>query len=164
MLKDMQRLIRKAVFSTGGRTLLEEDLHDIVQDVNAKLLANPDAFDASRSTKSTFVYTVAMNATLDAMRTMKRRPRPEQLGELEYADPSEDALTLMLRHEQQHTVRLAISTLTEDEQTFLAASMDDAFNIQLYAKQHRLSTDAVYVRKWRLMQKLKAAVRNQQPA
>jgi RNA polymerase sigma-70 factor (ECF subfamily) len=156
-------IIRSAVVRTGHRAFTEEDLNDLVQDVYAKLLTRLDRFDPARSTVTTFLFTVAKNLTLDAMRTKARRPQTEPLDDVVAVD-DEAAFERILRNEQEESIREAIGQLSEAEQLFAAEFLSDTFDLGAYAKRHSITADAVYLRKFRLTQKLRQLLCNRSAA
>jgi RNA polymerase sigma factor (sigma-70 family) len=159
MLKDVQRIIRSTVARTG-RFLTSEDREDIVQSVNEKLVTHQlDRFDKKRAQLTTFVYIVARTTTLDVMRTRSRQPAMSELRPSDSVS-TEDALTLMIRHEQAQVLREVIASLSDEDRTFALLCMTDGFDMARYAKQHGLTKDAVYVRKFRLLKKIGSLARN----
>ena len=103
----------KAFLMKGGAG--EQMAEECVQEVMATLWQKAHMFDASRASVSTWIYTIARNKKIDAIRR-QRRPEPEDLPWGPEAEPDqEDVVSL-----QQESDRLAkaIAELPE-KQKFL---------------------------------------------
>lgn len=158
-IAEFQPQIRAAIRRTAPM-LGEDEVNDMVQQVNEKLLRKLPSYDKDRASMSTFAFTVARSTTLDAMRHRQRQPQPIQLELDDHHLECDDALAVIMRQEQEQVVRSVISELPNDEYRFAIACMADDFDIGAYAAELGISRETLYVRKHRLMQKIGTALRN----
>lgn len=98
-----------------------QDAEDAVQDTLLSAWQNLDGFE-ERSSVRTWLYRIATNRCLNALRTAKRRPakewdineieppEPTRLSEVVWLEPYPDALIPEASYEQQETISLAFMT------------------------------------------------------
>jgi RNA polymerase sigma-70 factor (ECF subfamily) len=98
-----------------------QDAEDAVQDTLLSAWQNLAGFE-QRATLRTWLYRIATNRCLNALRTMKRRPavpwnvpgieppEPTRLGEIVWLEPYPDALLPEARYEESENISLAFVT------------------------------------------------------
>ena len=89
---------------------------ECVQEVMATVWNTAHLFDPSRASASTWIFTIARNKKIDAIRKQKR-PEPEDLGWGPEHEPDQEAVIGL----QQETAKLgqAIATLPEKQRSLL---------------------------------------------
>lgn len=73
-----------------------------------------------------------------------------------------DAPVSLIKEEQNETLRLVMNRLTHSEREFCRLIMVEGLNPEQISKKLRISIDYFYVRKKRLIEKLRSMVRNEQ--
>ena len=176
-IAEYQNLIKTVVWRMAGTALTTADIHDVVQDVNLRLL-DPDRspeFDPTRGAKSALIGSMARSMAIDALR---RRGRMIPISDLTYqgddgsesscedsidalhqADPlheiQNDAISTMLREEQRDELSNIIKQLSPDDQHFILICVRDDYDNDAYAERLGVKPVALRVRKTRLADKLK---------
>ncbi|WP_099827134.1 sigma-70 family RNA polymerase sigma factor [Oceaniglobus indicus] len=108
--------VKGFLMGSGASESLAEEC---AQEVMATLWHKAHLFDPKRAAVSTWIYTIARNKRIDAIRK-QRRPEPEDLPWGPEADPApEDAIAL-----QQETERLktALDTLPETQRALIQSA------------------------------------------
>lgn len=98
--------------SGAGETLAEE----CTQEVMATLWTKAHMFDPSRASVSTWIFTIARNRKIDAIRR-QRRPEPEDLPWGPQAEPDQDDV-LTLQKESEKLAR-ALAELPEKQRELI---------------------------------------------
>lgn len=105
--------VKAFLMKSGTSEALAEEC---VQDVMTTLWQKSHMFDPSRASAATWIFTIARNRKIDALRK-QRRPEPEDLGWGPESEPDqEDVMSL-----QQESERLveALGTLPEKQRTLI---------------------------------------------
>ena len=98
--------------SGAAESLAEE----CTQDVMATLWTKAHMFDPSRASASTWVFTIARNKKIDAIRKM-RRPEPEDLSWGPEAEPDQEDV-MSMRQEGDRLIK-AIKALPEKQRDLI---------------------------------------------
>ena len=98
--------------SGAGESMADE----CTQDVMATLWTKAHLFDPSRASASTWVFTIARNKKIDALRKM-RRPEPEELTWGPTAEP--DAEDVMALRQEGAKLSKAIAALPEKQRVLI---------------------------------------------
>ncbi len=174
-LLKFQGLIRAVVTNVAGQTLDRNDLQDIIQETNLKVLTN--TFDPNRGSMAGWVSTIAHNQAVSALRRWNRHAKPASdalesaesgssdpdasdaavyLGDLDMADPaSTDILHILSRERLKGKIESVIGQLDDDDLHFLLISLKEGFSYEAYARELGTSEVALRVRKHRLAQQLR---------
>jgi RNA polymerase sigma factor (sigma-70 family) len=163
MLTKYQGLIRSMVLKIAGRQVTSDDVDDLVSSINVELLDRKlAAYVPGKGMElTTYVGMIAKRFTIDAMRKNKERTGgAEDVREEEISDISSNALTLLLRKEQQSRVRHAIEQLPDREKELICAMMEDGFTTETYAAANGMTPNAVYILRCRSLKRLKGLLRN----
>lgn len=171
-IEKFQGLIFKTVYGVVGASVDRADVEDIVQDVNLHLMTKiPEQYDPSRGELSTFIHTITRNLTIDYLRG---RPwvRCTSLDEYstngddgtEYqeqlaVDPGLDALSALIKYEQEQRLAAAIKELEPEDRLFLKLVLSDDFDTESYAAKRGITAVAVRVRKSRIADKLRTLIK-----
>lgn len=172
MIEKFQGLIFKTVYGVVGTSVDRADVEDIVQDVNLHLMTKiPEQYDAARGELSTFIHTVARNLTIDYLRgrpwvrcsSLDEQSTSNEDG-TEYfdhvaVDPGMDALTMLIRHEQEQRLTAAIKELEPEDRLFLKLVLSDDFDTESYAEKRGITAVAVRVRKSRIADKIRTLIK-----
>lgn len=105
--------VKSFLMKSGASASLSEE---VTQEVMATLWHKADLFDPARASVSTWIFTIARNRKIDALRK-QRRPEPEDLTWGPEAEPDqEDVITL-----QQETEKLghALAGLPEKQRELI---------------------------------------------
>ena len=105
--------VKAFLMKSGAAESLAEEC---TQDVMATLWTKAHMFDASRASASTWVFTIARNKKIDAIRKM-RRPEPEELSWGPEAEPDQ-ADVLSMRQEGDQLIK-AIKALPEKQRDLI---------------------------------------------
>lgn len=175
-LLKVQHVIRSVVFKVAGHSLDKNDLQDILQEVNLRVLSG--GYDPARGTMAAWVSYIAHNKAIDALRRWSRRAKPASdamdqateggagdedalansngIGDIEMADPhTEDILQALTRERMTGKIESVIGQLASDDLHFLLISLKSDFSYEDYAKDLGTSDVALRVRKHRLVEKLR---------
>ena len=105
--------VKSFLIRSGASNSMAEDC---AQEVMATVWLKAHLFDPSRASVSTWIFTIARNKNIDALRK-QRRPEPEDLTWGPESEPeAADILTLQQETEQ---LRLAMSALPDAQQALL---------------------------------------------
>ena len=96
----------------AGETLAEE----CTQEVMATLWQKAHLFDPSRASVSTWIYTIARNRKIDALRR-QRRPEPEELPWGPEAEP--DQADVMTLQQESEKLAMALKQLPEKQRKLI---------------------------------------------
>ncbi len=168
MLAEYQKLIKTIVWRIAGHSLTKDDIDDVVQEVNLRLLdpaRRPD-HDPARGEVSAWIGTMARSMSIDALRKHGRMlpssdvldDDREEPGE-SLVDVSDDAITMLLREEQLSKLDSVIKSLPPDDQHFLIICLRDDYDNEAYAMRLGVQPVALRVRKMRLADKLRQMIR-----
>ena len=177
MIEEYQGIIYSVVRRVVNGSLGQEEVKDIVQDVNLRLLdasRRPD-HDPSRGEISQWICAMAKSMSLDALRKHGRRAAVHfdesasasedhvqgvathsdaaQIHQLERA--ANDALSMLLREEQRSVLAGVVGLLSEADREFLAVSLRDDYCADAYAAEIGVKPVALRVRKLRLSEKIR---------
>ena len=178
-LTKLRPFIFSAVRKVAGKKVAPDELEDLVQDVYLELLAKKlEQYDPNRGMEmSTYVTMIATRHTIDKMRrlrdvqsmetpvSIKRstyntgQGQPVTLGDkLDTMRAMEMATALegLIKHEHGEQLKEAIAKMSNGDQKFLARLMDDDYDTEDHARDLGISANAVYVKKCRLVAKLRA--------
>lgn len=92
---------------------------EVAQDVLATLWRKAHLFDATRASVATWIFTIARNRRIDALRR-DRRPEPEDLGWGPEPEPEQAEALLMA--EETRKLGKAIEALPEKQRTLIRAA------------------------------------------
>lgn len=111
----------RPIYGLGVRLLGDRQMaEDLVQDSFVRVWRSADAYDSSRGTVRTFIYTIARRAAIDIQRRSSRAPLPVELAENDTTVGFEAGLPD--RYEQlvnSIEVREAMDTLSDDHREVL---------------------------------------------
>jgi len=152
------------VVNTCYRFLLNrEDAEDVAQDVFCEVYQSVGSF-REKSSLSTWIYRIAVNRSLDALRKRKRLKRGGSMRRVEWKD-SRDELDFITDGEQPDTVldererlrvmRLALGELPEKQQVAFVLKHVEGFSQKEIAAVLKVSEGAVES----LMSRAKAGLR-----
>lgn len=155
-LAKVQDIITAVVWKVAGPYLSEQDVEDIVQDVNVRLLGkHRKQYDSARGMKpSTWAYLVAQCCALDALRAARRRPQMVSLDPAMKEADLRDAFSRLLEAERFEIYRCAVDELGPENAAFIRETMADDFDAREYSARHGMSFKTVYCKKHRLVSKL----------
>ncbi len=156
-----QQLIKAMVYKvTKPYNLNPDDFTDLVSDVNLKLLDKSLAeYDPKKGMSiSTYIGMVAKRHAIDFLR--KRKEAVTKTGDMsnetqDIWSPQADALGRLIKLEQAAKLRQAISTLKGEDRDLCEAMLEHDFSTEDYAKKRGVSTNSVYVRRCRVLARLR---------
>lgn len=105
--------VKSFLMKSGAAESIAEEC---MQDVMATLWTKAHLFDPSRASASTWVFTIARNKKIDAIRKM-RRPEPEELTWGPTAEP--DAADVMALRQEGAKLSKAIANLPEKQRDLI---------------------------------------------
>lgn len=173
-LLKFQNLIRAVVTNVAGHAIDRNDLQDIIQETNIRVLTN--TFDPARGSMAGWVSTIAHNQAISALRRMSRHAPPSSdaldaaesggsdpdephvnLGSVDIADPAtEDILHILTRERLAEKIEAVLGQLNPDDVHFLLISCREDYSNAEYSKKLGVTEVALRVRKLRLGEKLRA--------
>ncbi len=105
--------VKAFLMKSGADAALAEET---TQEVMATLWTKAHMFDPSRASAATWIFTIARNRSIDALRK-QRRPEPEELTWGPEAEPDQES-ALALQQECEHLAR-AVSELPEKQRVLV---------------------------------------------
>lgn len=111
-------LIKGFQFSRGGQSSAPEAADELVQEVMFKVWRKAPSFDPSKSSASTWVFTIMRNCRIDALRRSSRQPDTDDSLEVEDIwDESFDnqPLVYLQQSRSQTTVEAGLSSLPPEQ-------------------------------------------------
>lgn len=105
--------VKAFLMKSGADAALAEEC---AQDVMATLWRKAHLFDPSRASAATWIFTIARNRRIDALRK-QRRPEPEDLTWGPEAEPAQEDI-LGLQQESEH-LRTALETLPQTQRELI---------------------------------------------
>lgn len=172
MVEKYQSLIRSVVMNLAGKTTSMEDIDDIVQNINIKLLDGAAKYNPERGTEEMFISMISRTTTIDKWRGNTRQhalfssiSAPSVSGEqseqcsddtVKMSDDSLNALELMLKQEKYAELENLLEHLKQDDRDFLMMCLCEEYDIRQCACGLGITEAALRVRKHRLLTKLKA--------
>lgn len=115
----------KAFVMRGGAN--EADADEIAQEVMVLVWRRAETFDPSRAAASTWIFTIARNRRIDALRRL-RRPAPDPEDPLFQPEPEPDGYGRMNAAEREALIRAGLAGLPEDQRAVLVASFYDGLS------------------------------------
>jgi RNA polymerase sigma factor (sigma-70 family) len=105
--------IKSFLLKSGGSFSQAEEC---MQEAMATVWQKAHMFDSSKASASTWIFTIARNKQLDAIRKI-RRPEPEDLPwmDIDQTDPSESIII----HEEQKSLAFAVSKLPDNQRILI---------------------------------------------
>ncbi|WOX05834.1 sigma-70 family RNA polymerase sigma factor [Microbulbifer pacificus] len=111
-------LIKGFHLSRGGQSSAPEAADELVQEVMLKVWRKAPSFDPSKSSASTWVFTIMRNCRIDALRRSSRQPDTDDTLEVEDIwDESFDnqPLVYLQQSRSQSTVEAGLSSLPPEQ-------------------------------------------------
>jgi len=108
--------IKAFLMRSGGDVTMAEEC---AQDVMATLWQKAHLFDPSRASVATWIFTIARNRKIDALRK-SRRPEPEDV--LWGPDNEPDQADILALQQESDQLALAIAELPEKQKTLIEAA------------------------------------------
>jgi RNA polymerase sigma-70 factor (ECF subfamily) len=129
---------------------------DYTQDIFIKVFSRLDSFQ-SRSSFSTWLYSISYHYCLDQIRINKRlqlEPLADDLIDDELADRIPDSNSAELLERQMQVREAVLRTLPEEELTLLQLKYEQGLTVQAISERYGLSVSAVKMRLKRTRDKL----------
>jgi RNA polymerase sigma-70 factor (ECF subfamily) len=103
------------------------EAEEIAQDVMVTVWRRAETFDASRASASTWIYTIARNRRIDAIRR-KRRPELDPNDPMFVPDPEPAADAIIETAEREDRLREALKLLSPDQRALLQRAFFDGLS------------------------------------
>lgn len=103
------------------------EAEEIAQDVMVTVWRRAETFDASRASASTWIYTIARNRRIDAIRR-RRRPELDPNDPMFVPDPEPAADTIMETAQREDRLRAALKQLSDDQRALLQRAFFDGLS------------------------------------
>lgn len=103
-------------FLIKGSRLNQAQAEELVQEVMIKVWRRANQFDATRSSASTWLYTIARNSRIDWLRKQSNAETEELVADDLYEDETSETPFSLLQHQRQHsTVHDALAGLPDEQ-------------------------------------------------
>jgi RNA polymerase sigma-70 factor (ECF subfamily) len=103
------------------------DADEITQDVMVAVWRHAGSFDPGRAAASTWIYAIARNRRVDAIRR-SRRPAPDPNDPLFRPDPAPEAASALAAAERQGRLRAGLAALPPEQRRLLELSFFDGLS------------------------------------
>jgi RNA polymerase sigma factor (sigma-70 family) len=137
-----------------------EESEDVLQDVYVTIWRRADRFDATRASVMTWLSTIARNRAIDRLRARGPLAYAEQVDELEIADGSDSAETLLSAADDRNRLHGCLSELDERTEKVIRTAFFEGVTYEALAK--RMDAPLGTVKSWirRGLAKLKGCLQS----
>ena len=143
--------VLRVLNARAGRPLADEDLLDLAQDAGVALLHKLECFDG-RGELDGWIYGICRFEFLNAVRRVRRRPRPVDDFVLEAAaEPSETSLEA---ERYASDIERGLATLADDERAVVRLKHFDGLTFDAIAARYGISPNTAKTRYYRGLRKL----------
>lgn len=137
-----------------------EESEDVLQDVYVTIWRRADRFDGARASVMTWVSTIARNRAIDRLRARGPLAYAEQVDDLEIADGSDSAETLLSAADDRNRLHGCMSELDDRTQSVIRTAFFEGVTYETLAK--RMDAPLGTVKSWirRGLAKLKGCLQS----
>lgn len=123
-----------------------EESEDVLQDVYVTIWRRADRFDATRASVMTWLSTIARNRAIDRLRARGPMAYAEPVDELEIADGSDSAETLLSAADDRNKLHGCLSELDERTEKVIRTAFFEGVTYEALAK--RMDAPLGTVKSW----------------
>ena len=165
-----QRLIVSCVVKVlrrYGASFTSDDIDDLVNDAWLHLLRDDmrklRQYRPERGFRlASWVGLIATNATIDQLRARTAEARPlDEVGELAWTSHETPDLEIFAR-ERARLANAALARLTDEERHFVLDCIHEERSPEEMAREHRVTLNTIYSRRFKLREKLSRILRSMQ--
>jgi RNA polymerase sigma factor (sigma-70 family) len=135
-LRQLYELTSAKLFAVCLRILSDrEESEDVLQEVYVTIWRRADRFDAGRASVMTWVSTIARNRAIDRLRARGPLARAEPVDELEIADGSDSAETLLSASDDRKRLNHCLGELDKRTETVIRTAFFEGVTYDALAKR-----------------------------
>ncbi len=135
-LRQLYELTSAKLFAVCLRILSDrEESEDVLQEVYVTIWRRADRFDAARASVMTWVSTIARNRAIDRLRARGPLARSEPVDELEIADGSDSAETLLSAADDRKRLNHCLGELDKRTETVIRTAFFEGVTYDALAKR-----------------------------
>jgi RNA polymerase sigma factor (sigma-70 family) len=135
-LRQLYELTSAKLFAVCLRILSDrEESEDVLQEVYVTIWRRADRFDAARASVMTWVSTIARNRAIDRLRARGPLARSESVDELEIADGSDSAETLLSAADDRKRLNHCLGELDKRTETVIRTAFFEGVTYDALAKR-----------------------------
>lgn len=161
------RLIMRCITKVTRRfasVVSQDDVREVYATLYVSLLGNGmhklRSFDPERGNKfSSWIGLLAINASYDYLRTLKREPQKECISEaMELVCDLPDPFELTSEHERAKIAHETLGEFSEKDRTFAALYFGEGMDPQDIADRMNISVKTVYSKKHKIQSRLESVL------
>lgn len=161
------RLIMRCITKVTRRfasVVSQDDVREVYATLYVSLLGNDmhklRSFDPERGNKfSSWIGLLAINASYDYLRTLKREPQKECISEaMELVCDLPDPFELTSEHERAKIAHETLGEFSEKDRTFAALYFGEGMDPQDIADRMNISVKTVYSKKHKIQSRLESVL------
>lgn len=161
------RLIMRCITKVTRRfasVVSQDDVREVYATLYVSLLGNDmhklRSFDPERGNKfSSWIGLLAINASYDYLRTLKREPQKECISEaMELVCDRPDPFELTSEHERAKIAHETLGEFSEKDRTFAALYFGEGMDPQDIADKMNISVKTVYSKKHKIQSRLESVL------
>ena len=146
-LRQLYQATSAKLFGVCLRILSDrEESEDVLQDVYVTIWRRADRFDAARASVMTWLSTIARNRAIDRLRARGPMAYAEQVDELEIADGSDSAETLLSAADDRNKLHGCLSELDERTEKVIRTAFFEGVTYEALAR--RMDAPLGTVKSW----------------
>jgi RNA polymerase sigma factor (sigma-70 family) len=135
-LRQLYELTSSKLFAVCLRILSDrEESEDVLQEVYVTIWRRADRFDAGRASVMTWISTIARNRAIDRLRARGPLARAEPVDDMEIADGSDSAETLLSASDDRRRLNHCLGELDKRTETVIRTAFFEGVTYDALAKR-----------------------------